>query len=78
MSMGNREVAWLYTDGSLEHEKTVGGIGGGYFPTSPDMGRPLCYGEYMNPQTPGYNNVAPIAMYAILRAAYPFGAHVET
>ena len=28
LALIDREVAWLYTDGSLEHEKTVTGIGG--------------------------------------------------
>ena len=69
----NREVSWLYTDGSLEHEKTQKGIGGVCFPSL--QAEPEWYGEFMNPNVPGYNHIAPIEMFAILRALTLFGVH---
>ena len=67
----NRAVAWLYTDGSLEGNKTLKGIGGICFPSlSPPA---YWYGESISPTVPGYHHIAPIEMYAILRALVLFG-----
>ena len=71
----NREVSWLYTDGSLEHNKTVKGIGGVCF--SHASATPEWFGEYMNPNTPGYEHIAPIEMFAILRALTLFGPSLQ-
>lgn len=62
----NRAVAWLYTDGSLEHEKTFKGIGGICFASA--SATPLWYGEVIDPSAPGFDHIAPVEMYAILRA----------
>ena len=68
MGLANREVSWLYADGSLEHDKIVKGIGGDCFPTSPETECPLWKGECIDPKIPGYNHIVPIEMFAILRA----------
>ena len=76
LTLLGREVGWLYTDGSLEHEKTVKGIGGVCFPAPPEgAGKqtPSWYGEYIDPSVPGYTHIAPIEMFAILRALALFG-----
>ena len=77
LGLVNREVAWLYTDGSLEHEKTAKGIGGVCFPAAPDVECPLWYGECMDPNIPGYNHIAPVEMFAILRALILFGHRLQ-
>ena len=71
----SREICWLYTDGSLEHNKTVKGIGGICFPSL--KATPEWFGEYMNPNTPGYEHIAPIEMFAISRALTLFGHHLR-
>ena len=53
LTLLGRAVGWLYTDGSLEHEKTVKGIGGVCFPAPPEgAGKqtPSWYGEYIDQQ----------------------------
>ena len=66
LSFFNRSIAWLYTDGSLEKNKTVKGIGGLCFASK--IAAPLWYGELIPPDIPGYTHIAPIEMYAIFRA----------
>ena len=76
LTLLGRAVGWLYTDGSLEHEKTVKGIGGVCFPASPEGAEkqtPSWYGEYIDPSVSGYNHIAPIEMFAIFRALALFG-----
>ena len=51
----NREIAWLYTDGPLEHSKTVKGIGCVCFNSLTSL--PGWFGECMNPNTPGYEHI---------------------
>ena len=74
LALLDRAVAWLHTDGSLEHEKTFQGICGVCFPASPDVTcPPLWYGEYIDPNVSGYHHIAPVEMVAILRALPLFG-----
>ena len=73
LTLLGRAVGWLYTDGSLEHEKTVKGIGGVCVPDWPDVTCPLWYGEYIDPNVSGYHHIAPVEMVAILRALPLFG-----
>ena len=76
LTLLGRTVGWLYTDGSLEHEKTVKGIGGVCFPAPPEgdgKQAPSWFGEYIDPNVSGYHHIAPIEMFAIFRALTLFG-----
>ena len=76
----NRAVCYLYTDGSLEghhsfpnlRHKAIGGIIFEYAGANP-----LWFGESINPSTPGYRHIAPVEMFAILRALHLFGDQIR-
>ena len=67
----NRPVAWMYTDGmrndpSPRYPFGEKGIGGVVFPGLHEP--PLWYGEHLNPRLLGFDHIAAIEMYAVLRA----------
>ena len=72
-SVGNREAAWIYTDGSLKHSKPSK-----VFDFFKEVGvmdslMVLEVLKYMNPATQVDNHIAPIETFAILRELAPFG-----
>ena len=66
----NSTVAWLYTDGmkndpSPRYPHGEKGIGGAVFPGINDP--PLWYWEHLSPRLHGFDHIAAIEMYAVLR-----------
>ena len=76
----NRQVAWLYTDGMLNNPSAQyphgeKGIGGVLFPGL--LEAPLWYGEHLNPRLQGFDHIAAIEMYAVLRALRLFSGALQ-
>ena len=78
--LGDRPIAWLYTDGmkndpSDRYPHGEKGIGGVCFPGIQEP--PLWYGEHLNPRLHGFDFIAAIEMYAVLRALRLFGRALQ-
>ena len=67
----NREMHVMYTDGALEGDGSIKGIGGVLFPLP--MKTPLHFGEMLSLEFKNFDRIAPIEMHAIYRAFQLFG-----
>ena len=71
----SRDQCLLYTDGALEGDNTVKGLGGVLF--KPPMKTPWSFGEKLDLTLPNFDSIAPIEMQAIYRALELFGPEMR-